>query len=266
MLIDSKLVLITDTLSFDKELFAQNSSVISELQPKTFINQLSTNKLENHSIKHENTDWLSGIFIFTTILIAIANFIFRKRLLYLFKAFLARNYSNQLMREGNIFKDQISILLFVVYILSIPSFYLLTLINLFPSTKQVINIEGYFISTTVVVGLWGFRVLFIKSMSVLFKTGKASYEILTQIFVFNLISGIVLLPNLIIFHYSEITFFLYLNIGIWSIIQIHRFIRLATVGFSYSIFSILHLFLYLCTLEIIPVILLIKLLQIGLGY
>jgi hypothetical protein len=266
MPIDSKLVLITNTLNFDKEPFAQDSGVISELQPKAFINQLSTSKFENHSIKHKNTDWLSGIFIFTAILIAIANFIFRKRLLYLFKAFLARNYSNQLMREGNIFKDQISLLLFVVYILSIPGFYLLAVLKLFPLTNYTINTEGYISSLVVVISLWGFKVLFTKSMSVLFNTGKASHEILTQIFIFNLISGIILLPCLVIFHYSEITFFLYFNIGIWVIIQIHRFIRLAIVGFSYSIFSILHLFLYLCTLEIIPVILLIKLLQIRLGY
>ncbi len=234
-------------------------------QIKSFLTEKNIGSFQNTELKKDNTDWLSGMMLLAMLLLAATNFLFRKRFRQIINAFLGRNYANQLMREGNLFKDQISIFLSLIYAISIPAFYLIGAITLFPEAPIQLNIQFFLYSLIIVLGLWFVKAIIIRFTAILFNTGKASYEILTHLLIYNLTSGFVLLPATILFHYSETIYILYINIGLWIIINILRFIRLISVGFSYSIFSTLHLFLYLCTLEIIPSVLLIKLLMIKLG-
>ncbi len=257
MQVDSNLKSVTDNLILaDTSTFVKSFPIIENQE--SFITESSPTNFSISIKDKNNEDWISILLLLGFVLLAISKFIFRKRFNDFFKAFWARNYSNQLMREGNIFKEQFGLLMFLLYLISVPLFYSISLIYLLPTYESKLSLVLVTQIVILFLILWSYRVLFIKITSFIFKTPKPSAEILTQLFIFNLISAVAVLPFITLFYYSEFTVFLIIGIIIWSLIQIYRFIRLFIIGFSYSIFSGLHLFLYLCTLEIVPIIILIK--------
>ena len=73
------------------------------------------------------------------------------------------------------------------------------------------------------------------------------------------ILGGVLTPVLFFYFYTFWSVFLYLAVVIVVIVLVLKWIQLFKIGLTHTGYAPVHLFLYLCALEIIPVILLIKL-------
>jgi len=73
----------------------------------------------------------------------------------------------------------------------------------------------------------------------------------------QLISGIILLPIILLIIYTEGTVILYFAMSIFTTLQAYRIIQIAIIGKTSTVFSVFHIFLYLCTLEIVPIVVLI---------
>jgi hypothetical protein len=259
MQVDTTLNTTSTNSSLNDTIAIETKDSLTQI-PNLFITESKKDNFDNFPKEKHSGDWIFFSLLTSLILIAIANFLYRKRFRDLFRAFWARNYSNQLMREGNIFKEQIGLTLFISFLISTPLFLSFSIIHFFPEPEIKLDFFLLLKIMAALLILWGYRILFVKLTSVLFKTYRASSEVLTQIFIFNLISGIALAPFSILYYYSGFSTFLILGMVLGAIIQIYRFIRLFIIGFSYSIFSSLHLFLYLCTLEILPIAVLLKIL------
>jgi len=74
--------------------------------------------------------------------------------------------------------------------------------------------------------------------------------------VFNL--GIVQLPLLLFYFFTAWDILLYLSVGVVVVFVLFKWITLLRKGYSVNDFTIFHNILYLCALEIIPIMLLIK--------
>lgn len=209
-----------------------------------------------------NEQWISGALLLAFVLLAFVNFNHKRRFSQMIKAVFAKNNLNQLIREGNLFKEQISLVLTIVYFLVLPLFTYFSLELLFPLKGMFKSLEFFAYLLVFIISLWGIKVLIIKINSLIFKTPKPAYEITLYIFISNLFQSLILLPFITIFYYTDIDLFLFLGIGFYMGIYIIRLVREFMIGMSYSIFSVLHLFLYLCCLEIIPIAILIKLVSI----
>jgi len=96
------------------------------------------------------------------------------------------------------------------------------------------------------------KILIIWLISVTFKNIETAKEYIQNILIYNMVLGILLLPLLLLIIYTYHELFLYLAAGMAIIILGLRFIRGIAIGLSDSKFSLFHLFLYLCTLEILP--------------
>jgi len=211
---------------------------------------------------HSNQEhWISGLILFCFVLLAYINFNYRRRLSQMIKAVFAKNYMNQLIREGNFFKERVSLLLLINYALIIPLFIYFSFELLFPFKGISKNIQIYSCILLISFSIWIFKILVVKLNSIIFKTPKPAYEILLYIFINNLILSLIILPLISIYYFTQIELFLFFGLGISLSIYIIRIIREFMIGLSYSIFSVLHLFLYLCCLEIIPVVILIKIIS-----
>ncbi|MFA5727673.1 MAG: DUF4271 domain-containing protein, partial [Saccharofermentanaceae bacterium] len=84
-----------------------------------------------------------------------------------------------------------------------------------------------------------------------------------NLLVFCLITGPVILIFLVFIVYMKSDFLLYCALVIFSIFFIFRVLRGFYIGMGLRKFSFLFLFVYLCSLEILPLLVLVKLL---LGY
>jgi hypothetical protein len=79
-------------------------------------------------------------------------------------------------------------------------------------------------------------------------------------YLFNLFIGIILLGTVACMAFAQPTIFFYISLFVIFITYLLRMFREAIIGFRLIKFSVFHLILYLCTLEILPLIVVAKIL------
>jgi len=243
-----------------------SDNILSNSDNTSFIGQFIT---ENDIVTYipkdysNNTvaEWITYLILGGFILIAILNFLHRKKLVQFFNATFSRSQASLVIREGNPFRKQITLILTLVYLIAVPLLFYSFIVFYTGSDNFIDNgIIFYLELALFFLGLFLYKVIFIQFTANIFQTEKPSYELLVNILIFNLIIGIIILPIITLFIYTQIDIFLYISLGIYFIGLLLRQFRQLMVGLSRSIFSVLHLFLYLCTLELIPVVIISKIL------
>ncbi len=213
------------------------------------------------------SDWVFILLFISSFLFVWSYYSYSKRFKQILSACFTNRGINQLSRDGDLFKERISIALFTVYVITFSMF-------CFQLMRYFFNIKAfgfYNIVTFLKILASIFILLFVKWMiskfiAHVFKNQIASNIFLLNSLVFNIVSGVFLLPLVILNFYSNpfisklILPFVVIMLLLFNTI---RYIRYIIIGISYSKFSQLYLFLYLCTLEILPVLILIKI-SIGL--
>lgn len=228
-----------------KKFFTENN-----YQHKAFISK----KNESKSI-----DWILGILILCLFLYTFAHAFYNKRIRQIFSAFGAKNYANQLIKERNLFNDRISIPLFIIYILSFSLFIYQFLIYFVDEEKFFLRDYTHFLAICVLLILfWAVKIILILLSGIIFHTEKRTKEYLQNMLIFALILGAMLVPVNILIAYSNTHIFLFIGILITIINLIVWYIRGFLIGLSYKNYSILYLFIYLCSLEILPLIVIAK--------
>jgi len=272
--IDTNYLKSKDSTLFDEHIidpFLQDQTVGSDrlfdsinMDQNLLTQEIEINKtlFEGKPIRNFQENWISGLILICFILIAYVNFNHKKRLSQMIRAAFAKNYMNQLIREGNLFKERFSLILLINYALIIPLFIYLSIDLLFPFKGLGKSTEIFSYLALISLSLWLFKVLIIKLNGLIFKTPKPTYEIVLYIYLNNIVISLIILPLISVYYFTQIELFLFLCLGIFILIYILRIIREFMIGLSHSIFSVLHLFLYLCSLEIIPAVILIKIITI----
>jgi len=259
----------TSTFIYQADSTAMDSVLINDIDSMTSVPQAYISIFETEKVAKDLSEkplssqhhpfWVPSILVLGFILIAWGRLFFRRRLEMIFRGIFARNIANQVIREGNLFNERIGLILFLVYLLSMAMFIYLALplfnvnFGLSPGMTYL-SIFGFFLS------LWIFKVFFIRLLSVLFNTDDHSRNLLANMYLYNLFAGIVLLPATICIAFAELELFFYISLVIIAFIYTLRLIREAIIGITIIKFSVFHLILYLCTLEILPLIVLAKIL------
>jgi hypothetical protein len=248
----------TDT-TFDLQSIAAPQIVFAE---SIFTdNQLQPGKFEIKQTPSYQPDWILAIFIFCIILISWARVFYLKRIQQIFKAPFSKRFISQLTRDGNLFRERVSVALGIVFVL-VMSLFLYELNQkilgfTFPPLREI----GLFWSILLVfIAFLVVKVALIQLLGIIFKTRETTNNYLLNMLVFNLVSGPVLLVGLILLLYLKSVFLLYLCLIILLLLFIFRFMRGLYIGISLTKFSYLFLFVYLCSLEILPLLVIIKLL------
>ena len=237
------------------------------------VNDVSYNKLSlftQHELKVVNNnpkpvqvvnqDWIYGILIFCIVIITMAKFLFSKRFNQIFKAVFSNRFINQMFREGNLFKERIVIFLFIncVLINSLFIFIVNKMIIKLP-IEDSFSINLYLIIIIIFLSLFIYKLIISLIIEKFFKTAEPSFLYRINLFLFNYISGIILLPFLILIICMNSLTILYLCIGLYFLIILYRITRIIIIK---TLFSFLHLFLYICTLEILPLLVIIKIIDL----
>lgn len=251
-------------LIFQTDSIQQDTAMIHE-SPRAFPSLISEQLhsgdmliIERSAIEHPF--WVAGILIASFVLLAWGRIFFERRLEMIFRAVFARNYANQLIREGNIFNERIGLVLFLIYLAMISLFVYLAAPLFTRSLPPLPDILLYLLIMGFFLCFWFFKVIMSRFLSSLFNTGEHSRELLANMYLYNLFAGILLLPLLACMAYAQQEVFFYITLTIIGLLYTFRMLREALIGFTVIKFSVFHLFLYLCTLEILPMIVLAKIL------
>jgi hypothetical protein len=239
-----------------------SDSIIDPDHPASFFHSVSI-KNELNEIPypgHDHPAWIAGVIVLCFILLAWGRIFFRHRLGMIFRGVFAKNYANQLIREGNLFNERIALVLFLIYLAVISLFVYLAIPMFEPDMSYIPEYLLYPVIFGFFLGFWFLKIFIVKSLSRLFNTTEHSREMLSNMYLFNLFAGIALLPIVACMAYAHLETFFYIGLIIIVLIYFFRISREVIIGFNVINFSVLHLILYLCTLEILPMIVLAKIL------
>jgi len=219
--------------------FLQTAPANLILQP------LATIELKNNLIF-----WilLAGFAILT-----MTRYYYEKRLKLLGSSIFKRSAALQLIRESPVYSHRSFIPLLSIYIISV-TLLINQAVEIFSpgSTEGIKTLLVFAQFLGIYIAFSILKIIVIWLISVTFKNIETAKEYIQNILIYNLALGILLLPLILLMIYTYHEIFLYISGGLAILIMGLRFIRGISIGLSDSKFSLFHLFLYLCTLEILP--------------
>lgn len=248
-------VFASDSISFfqEEKPAPATANLQSEIPEKNFF-QFKTKK-EQHS------DWVLLLFIFVFSLLAWVKVSYSKRLKQMFAAFINNRYVRQLVREEFVFTHPLSIVLTVVFLIN---FSLLIAQannyfgwNIFEGGFMLIFFKLFF-SLSVFYLL---KIFLIRLSGILFSVGKEITEYLFHLFLFNNILGLLLLPVAMGVFYADAfspDAIIFLSGALILAAFLFRIGKSIFIGITATKISASYIILYICTLEILPLFVVIK--------
>ncbi len=210
------------------------------------------------SIDHQSFDWITLVFIACLFVLAWIQTSQSKRLSQIFHAVFLPHYVNQLEREGNLFKERISLGLGFIYysISSIFVFLIVREYSIVPPGWSNMAFTGI-----IFAGLFFFQNLksaAVNFSGIIFDTREIARLYHLNTLIFNNMIGLVLFPLVVIATYWSSSIVIITGIILVLLLLIYRLFRGFLTGMDNKSYNLFYLFLYLCTLEILPLLLLYK--------
>jgi hypothetical protein len=213
----------------------------------------------------ENHDGLFVAFLAVLSILSVANTVYYKKFQKYLSAFFNIRINFQVLREERSFNSHLYFLL-LISSLFLSSAYIYQFVTYYGWESYVPSFseQHLFIKIlSLVLSLLMIKFLVVKITGAVFQHLRlASDYIFTMIMYFNILT-LLLLPISICIQYLTFIpsyFLFYLGLVIASIIQVLFIFRVFQIGNSEPGTSAYYIFLYLCTLEILPLVVLIKLL------
>jgi hypothetical protein len=215
--------------------------------------------LPERKVQHTNTDWQTLLLAAGFILIASIRTTWGKYLASLFKSVVNYSTSVRMFKEKNSSVIYAATRLDALFFLVFPIF-MFQLTLFFNINLPFHNIYLYLLSLFVLAVFIISKKLFYNTLGHILDKSAETSEFLFNLDNFNRVMGLALLPvaTIIIFYPSEN---LQVPVIFGVILVVFLYLKLLYRGFKVLItkqFSIFYLFLYFCTLEILPLVLLYK--------
>jgi hypothetical protein len=198
--------------------------------------------------------WAFWFILAGFLILTLTRFYHEKRLKLFGLAIFKRSAALQIIRESPVQGHRSFIPLMGIYIISFTLLIYEAAEILSPGSSAGLgNLLLFAGFLGVYIVLFLLKIFVIWLISVIFKNPSTASEYIQNILIYNLVLGIIFLPLLLLMTFTFRDIILYISIGIALILMGLRFIRGIAIGLSDTKFSLIHLFLYLCTLEILPI-------------
>lgn len=198
-------------------------------------------------------DWIFWVLLAIFILIAWIQLSYGQRFRMILRALFSNRSLHQLEREGNLFNERVSLFVSLIYILTISMVIYQVIPMIFHQTVHSIpQFQLFVLISLAVFGFWAFKIFMMNLLAFVFKTDQTNNAYLLNILVTVSFLGIILVPLLVLMVYMKSAWILYLALGLIFGFSLYRVIKGFFIGISLPHFSYFFLFVYLCTLEILP--------------
>ncbi len=212
-------------------------------------------------VREKDADlWMAGILVIALSIIGFVRTIFQRYFRSLFQAVVNMKQAKQ------IYEEQVSALSFSAFVLNI-NFLLTISLFLYLFVQELMfpfpfeQLKGYGLMLGIAIVLYFVRYVSLKGLYFLFPQLEEVDFYNFHFFLVNKIAGIVLIPFLFIIAFSgslaaSIAF--YSSAGLLAILLVVHFGRGVIVSRRYWQNDVFHFFLYICTLELAPSLVIIK--------
>lgn len=197
----------------------------------------------------EAQPWMLSLILFGFVSVAFSRSIYRKRFNMLFASFLNWKLSKQIIRYENIYFHPVNLLMTFNFLFCIPLFF-----SFFLQAKAGGNYFFHFGATFIPLIIYLLAKWFLYKLSAwLFREEEAIEEYLFQTALFNKYLGVVYLILTTLLLYSSVKIEILYQFGIATLILflLFQIVRGVIIGIERDN-HLLFIILYLCTLEILP--------------
>lgn len=257
--IDSALIVKTDTIqklvlgrykSESYNFLEQNNSLVG----KKFVNK--------NAIKLRKTQeqWLVYLFLGIVFLYALIRNIYFKTLNVIFQAYWNDRAINQFTRDDNFFKLRSSILYFVMFAMVYGILFKIIL-NYYGIRLRPNDYEEYLFICSFAAIFYFSKFILMKLSGYIFSIPKLMSGYLSIISISNFVYSIIAIPFIILYHYLDGTWassVLYFTLILFIFNTVYKYLRTGTFIINNFQFPKFYLFLYLCSLEIMPLLIIYK--------
>ena len=211
-------------------------------------------------------DWMIWGLLFFSFFLAVFWFYTPEQILSIFSVSGKKSYFRKI-RQITDYEPSVLIKLFLVftYWFTISLFVFLIIDHFAPQLVERLQLppkeQVLYISGAIVI-FFLYRYIFIVVMGFVFKTADMASKQLKLYLNTDYVTGMILIPLLLLILLINIDFLFYLALFFVVIIFFVRWLISYKISKSNPGFTSLHLFMYLCTLEMIPFLLLVKMLEL----
>jgi len=205
-------------------------------------------------------DWIFWIFLGIFLLASWIQLFYGQRMRMIFRAPFTKRHLHQLQRDGDLFNERVSIALSLIYVLSLAMIIYQTLQLVFHlSSSTIPAFQLYILLALAVAGFWAFKIFIMNLIAHIFRTDQTNNAYKLNILLTISFLGLLLIPVLVFAVYLKSVWVLYFGLSLVGGFSIFRVIKGFLIGISLTRFSYFFLFVYLCTLEILPLLVAAKL-------
>lgn len=210
--------------------------------------------------KDYTTHWILGILIFITILFAWIRVFNNRYLKSLRTAVMNNQWAKKMYEEKNVISQRVSFIMNIMYLISLSLFiiYILKFFNY--SIYDFSELQLFFTLLGILTGAYLGKYLFLRFVGWIVIAPQEFGEYLFNVFLYNKAYAFFLLPVLWIIPFVEqnvAIILVYSSIGVFVAVYLMRIFRglFNCIRINVSIF---YLILYLCALEIFPMLIIYK--------
>lgn len=228
-----------------------------------FANHVLQTKSIEYKFHYTHYDYLAASILFFSFVLFVWIYISNhKHLNQVVNGFYINRYANQLARDEFSFFNRVTFILSLLFVLTLSLFISQTL-TYFGFGSMSLNFMKLFGFTTLtVIGTYFIKLTTVGFSGYLFQNSKATSDYIMTIFLFSNTLGLFLLPIVICLAFvRNVSPLVFIYSGIFVVVAFLfiRFVRGLNIWRSGLKASPFYLFVYLCTQEILPLFILIKL-------
>ena len=205
----------------------------------------------------DSPDWILGVLLLIFSLLAWVRVYHFKRLKQLVQASLYKIHVQKILRSNDSLIARISIGLNAIFILSMSLFIYQLLWYYNVELPYTGNLSPFLLILMIVAVVYPLKSMVLWLMGWIFKESEGFAEYSYHVFLLNKMVGLALIPLLVLVTYLSMGQFILLHVGVSMVCltYLYRLFRGYAVGRATRNLSQFYIFLYLCTLEILPLVL-----------
>jgi hypothetical protein len=222
------------------------------------------NRYDSGIRRAKGETWIPGFITILLLFFAILKNTFSKELGTIIQSFYSNRVLAQINKEDTLFNSWPFIFLYILFGFTIGMFLYLCG-KFYQLTYDYEGFQWFFFLSLIVLGLFTFKIILLRLLGFLFDVQRMVREYVSILYLSYFNTAILFLPlvlafSLTPFRYAQV--YIYLAIALLGGIFFFQFIRAGTNILSNYRFPKTYLFLYLCALEICPLLILIKVLKL----
>jgi hypothetical protein len=239
-----------------------NGSSVRKDTASMFGSTLLSPKAETPKVHLTHYDYTVALILFLSFVLFVWLYTTnRKRLNQVIRSFYLSRYSSQMGREEVSLGNRVSIFLSTLFVVTLTLFILQ--VNAFYGHRMFVESKTTFLTIGgLIIAAYLVKIIVIRLTGFVFQAQKETGEYTVSVLLFGNTLGLFMMPVVICLAFArQISplVFIYTGLSILATFLCARLVRGLIIGFNSSRVSGFYLFLYLCTLEILPFVILLKL-------